>query len=129
MSRKLYEPDDETFSADAYTVRGWPGVAVDVLGWELEPVAVILCPDCAFHAIERPAGGGKILDRGDSECEHLDAYQCEEPDHERTGRVIVVMIGDDAHHAVDADDLAPLSREDYCGECGQVGCHCDAYAA
>jgi hypothetical protein len=40
----------------------------------------------------------------------------------RTGRVIVVMIGDDARHRVDPEDLTALAREAYCGECGQIGC-------
>ena len=41
---------------------------------------------------------------------------------ERTGRVVVVMIGDDARHVVDLEDITPLDREAYCGECGQMGC-------
>ncbi len=45
----------------------------------------------------------------------------------RTGRVIVVMIGDDQRFTVDPDDLTPLDRADYCAECGQIGCECDGY--
>lgn len=41
---------------------------------------------------------------------------------ERTGRVVVVMIGDDRRHVVDLSDLSPLAADDYCAECGQVGC-------
>lgn len=41
---------------------------------------------------------------------------------QRTGRVVVTMIGDDARHVVNVDDLTPLEREDYCGSCGQIGC-------
>jgi len=37
----------------------------------------------------------------------------------------VVMIGDDGRHRVDRDDFVALKRNDYCGECGQVGCACD----
>lgn len=40
----------------------------------------------------------------------------------RTGRVVVVMIGDDHRYVVDEEDIAPLEREAYCGECGQIGC-------
>lgn len=40
----------------------------------------------------------------------------------RPGRVVVVMVGDDARHTVDPDDLAPLSESDYCHDCGQIGC-------
>jgi hypothetical protein len=43
----------------------------------------------------------------------------------RTGRVLAVMIGDDYRHSLDPDDLEPLPREEYCGECGQIGCRHD----
>lgn len=38
----------------------------------------------------------------------------------------VVMIGDDARHREYRTSFEPLKRNDYCGECGQVGCTCDA---
>lgn len=41
---------------------------------------------------------------------------------ERTGRVVLVMVGDDRHFVYDLEDITPLEREDYCGECGQIGC-------
>ncbi len=34
----------------------------------------------------------------------------------------VVMVGDDAHHFVEADDLEELDELAYCAECGQIGC-------
>lgn len=40
----------------------------------------------------------------------------------RTGRIVAVMVGDDRRFSIDPEDLTPLAREDYCGECGQVGC-------
>lgn len=40
----------------------------------------------------------------------------------RTGRVVCIMVGDDGRFAVDQDDVRPLARREYCGECGQVGC-------
>jgi hypothetical protein len=40
----------------------------------------------------------------------------------RTGNVLAVMVGDDRKHSVEPEDLVPIAREDYCGECGQVGC-------
>lgn len=45
----------------------------------------------------------------------------------RTGRVICTMIGDDRHFALDPQDLTPLDRADFCGECGQLGCTHDGY--
>ena len=44
-----------------------------------------------------------------------------------TDRVLCVMVGDDRELSIDIEDLEALPREDYCGECGQVGCTCDAY--
>jgi hypothetical protein len=41
---------------------------------------------------------------------------------ERTGRVVVVMVGDDHKYVIDEDDVQPIAREEYCGECGQIGC-------
>jgi len=93
--RKNYERDDETFSADAYTVNlKWAaGVAWYVLGWETEPDE-----DTEWSGYEN-----------------------------RTGRIICVMVGDDEHFAFDPEDVTPLEREAYCGECGQVGCGNDGY--
>ncbi len=39
-----------------------------------------------------------------------------------TGRVLVVMVGDDRRHSVDPEDLTLLDELAYCFECGQVGC-------
>ncbi len=91
MARRIgYEADDETFSAPAYKVKGWRGVAFHVLGWETEP----------------------------DEDTEWSGYE------QRTGRVVAVMVGDDTKHAVDPDDLTPISEDDYCPGCGQIGCHC-----
>jgi hypothetical protein len=43
----------------------------------------------------------------------------------RTGNVLAVMVGDDYRHSVEPEDLEPIAREDYCGECGQIGCQHD----
>lgn len=45
----------------------------------------------------------------------------------RTGRVLAVMVGDDYRHSVDPEDLEPLPRAEYCGQCGQIGCGHDGY--
>ena len=41
---------------------------------------------------------------------------------QRTGNVVMVMIGDDRKFSYDPDDIHALEREAYCGECGQIGC-------
>jgi hypothetical protein len=43
----------------------------------------------------------------------------------RTGRVVVTMIGDDRRYVVDEDDITPITRQAYCSECGQIGCFHD----
>jgi len=43
----------------------------------------------------------------------------------RTGEIVCRMIGDDRDFTFDPDDVTPLDREAYCGECGQIGCRCD----
>ena len=41
---------------------------------------------------------------------------------QRTGNVVATMVGDDRHFVIDPDEVMPLDREAYCGECGQIGC-------
>ena len=41
---------------------------------------------------------------------------------ERTGNVVAVMVGDDRYFAFADDQIEPITRESYCGECGQIGC-------
>lgn len=41
-------------------------------------------------------------------------------------RAVVVMVGDDREHDLDASDLTAICEDDYCPGCGQIGCH--AYA-
>ncbi len=43
------------------------------------------------------------------------------PDTDGT-RVLVVMVGDDTEHEVDVSDLYPITDDDYCAGCGQIGC-------
>ena len=40
----------------------------------------------------------------------------------RSGKVIGVMVGDDSEYTIDPEDISPLSDEEYCGGCGQIGC-------
>ena len=45
----------------------------------------------------------------------------------RTGRVVAVMVGDDRHFTFKPEELTPIARREYCGECGQIGCSHDGY--
>ena len=42
-----------------------------------------------------------------------------------TGRVLMVMVGDDRPFAFDPEDCIPLDEDAYCASCGQVGCTAD----
>ena len=44
---------------------------------------------------------------------------------ERTGRVVCIMIGDDHKFTFEPEDVTAIAREDYCSECGQIGCTLD----
>ena len=97
--KKTYEEDDATFNADAYQVKRHGGVAWRVLGWETEP------------------GQNEWWD----DEEEMYVFD-EEPEPVRTGNVVCVMVGDDHHWSFEPEDVTPLEREAYCGECGQIGC-------
>lgn len=40
----------------------------------------------------------------------------------RTGMLVIVMVGDDAMHLVNPDDVSDIDEDEYCHECGQIGC-------
>lgn len=63
----------------------------------------------------------------------LDYVKVRDEDYEWSGieyddreKVQAVMVGDDRVHEIDVDDLTEISDDDYCPECGQIGCK--AYA-
>lgn len=41
---------------------------------------------------------------------------------EDPSQVICRMVGDDRDFTFDRDDLTPISDDDYCAGCGQIGC-------
>ena len=47
---------------------------------------------------------------------------------EPTGRVVMVMVGDDRRFTFDPDECHEIAEEDYCAECGQIGCTADGRA-
>jgi hypothetical protein len=53
-------------------------------------------------------------------------YVYNEPEEvEDRSMVRAVMVGDDYVHIVDVDDLTLIADDDYCAECGQIGCTAD----
>lgn len=37
-----------------------------------------------------------------------------------TGRVLMVMVGDDHRFSIDPADVTPIGEDDYCPGCGQI---------
>jgi hypothetical protein len=49
-------------------------------------------------------------------------YEWSGIEHTNWSRVEAIMVGDDRIHYVDIEDLTVLDDDDYCPECGQIGC-------
>ena len=90
-----------TLDLDArYRVDGWPKVAVYISGYVRTPLVDVQT--------------GELVRNWLGECD--EAY-----DVDRT-RVLVVMVGGNREHEVDVEDLVPISDDEYCSCCGQIGC-------
>jgi hypothetical protein len=46
-----------------------------------------------------------------------------------TGRVLMVMVGDDRRHVVDPEDVTELAADAFCRDCGQIGCGANVWEA
>jgi len=121
-----YEEDRVTFSADAYSIKGYEGMAWRVLGWDVEQVYEEYSDECGYC---RGSGYDEEEDQNCRNCNGQGEFlrHDEEPTDRRTGFIVARMIGDDRNFVLDAGDVTPISREDYCGECGQIGCSHDGY--
>lgn len=120
----------------------WRLIAVGV-NWEDDDLRCSHCGEriwSAYAEEEEPHAD-------DCECEECADETLSEPrDHERgafddgggialrvvavnrrTGRWQVRMVGDDYRWWVDPEDLTEISRGEFCGICGQLGCHHDGY--
>ena len=89
-----------------YSVEGYKGIAFYLIGYATinEPV-ICFCQDEDGNEYEQETG---------------EYEQVEDKDY-----VIAVMVGDNRKHKVSIDDITPLSEEDYCHVCGQIGCKHD----
>jgi hypothetical protein len=103
--------DSVDFTA-RYTVDGYPGVAF----WLKE-----------YDRTEQYEGDVVVCD--DEECDHQLSEMCWTVGDTSLvydlERVIAVMVGDDRAHTVDVADLTKINEDDFCGDCGQVGCVAD----
>ena len=96
---------DRLAEADAYRVAGYGGIAWHVLG----PAKEWTEEEWVY------SGEGDEDDEG--------SYFYNEPEEiEDSSRVRCVMVGDDRVFVFDVEDVEPIAEEDYCPECGQIGC-------
>ena len=92
-----------------YSVAGYGGIAFYLLGYATETQYE-----------------GDIVICDDEDCDHSLSEMCWiEGDYSiviDTDRVRAVMVGDDREYIVGIDDLTLLQDDDFCAECGQIGC-------
>jgi hypothetical protein len=53
-------------------------------------------------------------------------YEWSGIEYEDKTRARMIMVGDDRVHEIDIEDITPIKDDEYCPECGQIGCK--AYA-
>ena len=83
-----------------YAVEGYRGIAFYLLGFTTETVET------------------ETVDEIDGET----LYFYDHETVEDRGFIRAVMVGDDREHIVDVDDLTMIADEDFCPECGAIGC-------
>jgi hypothetical protein len=63
-----------------------------------------------------------MTDEDGNEYEDEDPSEGEWEDDLGSDRILVRMVGDDSKHSVYVSDLTEISEDDYCNECGAIGC-------
>lgn len=96
------------FSA-RYRVDHYPAVAFRLVR---HPLVRVECPGHPADELDPHASIGETA--------YCDG-SCQEPLPDETV-VIAVMVGDDREHAIDVCDLTELDDNEFCSECGQIGC-------
>lgn len=90
--------EDFDFSA-RYKIEGWAsGIAWRAVSYEIELREYIV----------------------DDEDEEL--YWTDYEEVENRDRVVCIMVGDDRKFTFDVDELIKIDEDEYCPECGQIGC-------
>ena len=110
----------------AYSVQKYGNVAWQILGYDTEyeeETWVLSCcnsPDSAYFD-----GDADAYDPDTNDCDHA-TEMCwiygESELVQITDRVQCVMIGDDRKYVFYVDELEPISDDEYCHGCGQIGC-------
>lgn len=97
--------DTETMIGATVTVEGYSGVAWRIVGWEQvwEPITYLATDD-----------DGNEWEEDSGEGEWIDSPDC--------SRIVAIMVGDDRKFTFDVSDVSAITSDDYCADCGQVGC-------
>lgn len=97
---------DEELDFNAhYKVEGWPGVAVYLVEYKQN-----YNEEWIFVGAE------------DDDLDNDENWICDVDWYNDYTQVYVTMVGDDARHLVNVDDLVKIEETDFCRECGQIGC-------
>ena len=90
-----------------YKVDGWDGIAWCFAGYprRWEPYTYLAVDEETGEECEALSDDGEWVDKDDS------------------GRVLMVMVGDDRKFEVDESTCTPIADDAYCASCGQIGCH------
>ena len=106
-----------------YRVDGWPGIAFWIDGYATREVEVPLadCDTCKGWGWTALDADGAEVTCGD--CDGL-AGLCDLETVEDRDWVQVVMVGDNRRHLVETRDLTPITEDEYCPGCGQLGRPC-----
>jgi hypothetical protein len=92
-----------------------------------------------FEPAYKAAGPGGVAWRVTRHVKEQIAHPVYDEDGEYTGwddwdeeedesRVVAHMIGDDVDWTFDVTDLTPLDDEEFCRDCGQIGCGHNVYS-
>lgn len=94
---------------DAHYKIGSVGVAWFLLGWAVkyEPITCLCVDDEGGEYEEETGEFDKVAD---------------------TDHVVAVMVGDDRREVVELSDLELIPEDEFCRDCGQIGCTCNVYA-
>lgn len=108
----------------AYKVAGHGGIAWRAFGFAFETVEVPYENEIYFDPDLHEGMG--IYEEDCITNANGDKYFVETlydfEDIEDYNRVRMHMVGDDKEWIFDVSDLTPLSEDDYCPSCGQIGC-------
>lgn len=88
---------------DRYKVEGYGGVAFYYAGQQTEHKEII-----EYYEDDGESSGW-----------------CVDTEEVATGMVFMVMVGDDHKHVIDPADITKIEDDEYCHECGQIGCTAD----